>query len=387
MNKNIILYCLSFFFLLACDGMNDNIKEYLDRGEINYIGRADSATAAGGVNRIKFMWKINTDPRITSGKIYWNDKQDSVGFPIDRSLVDKDGYLSYMLNDMPEGTFIFKLYHVGIDNSLSIGYEIPGTVYGDIYESTLSPRKIKRLEALADKINVYWGDAGSSSGILFTYTNKAGQQKTLDLPASETVTVIDDYTLGGEFYYKTTYLPEKGALDQFELDSPVDKFPTYYVGDGSLDDQFPEYPKFDRSAWKITDFSSEEPKGEGTNGHAAQIIDNDPSTFWHSEWQATTAQLPHYITIDMNTVKNIKCVTIAKRQANTDLKAAHIEISQNGSSWEILGKVEFEKTEDPNAKTIVLGETKKARYMKLVITESHRSPSASISEIYALGIE
>ena len=72
---------------------------------------------------------------------------------------------------------------------------------------------------------------------------------------------------------------------------------------------------------------------------------------------------------------------------NTDLKAAHIEISTDNRSWEIAGKVEFEKTADPNAKTIVLGEIKKARYMKLVITESHRSPSASISEVYVLGTE
>ena len=387
MNKNIILYCLSFLFLLACDGMNDNIKEYLDRGEINYIGRADSATAAGGINRIKFMWKINADPRITSCKIYWNDKQDSVSFPIDRGLVDQDGYLTHVLNDMPEGTFIFNLHHVGIDNSLSIGYEIPGTIYGDIYKSTLSPRKVKRVEALADKVNLYWGDAGSSSGILFTYTNKDGIKKTIDIPSSEAVTVIHDYKLGGEYYYKTTFLPEKGALDQFELDSPVDKFPLYYVGNGSLDSNFPEYPKFDRTTWKVINFSSEEPTGEGTNGHATQIIDNDPSTFWHSQWQASTGQLPHHITIDMNTVKTIKCVTIAKKQSNTDLKSAHIEISMDNRNWEIIGKVEFEQAEDPNAKTIVLGDTKKARYMKLVVTESHRFPFASISEVYVLGTE
>ncbi|WP_250822664.1 DUF4998 domain-containing protein [Parabacteroides caeci] len=365
--------------------MNDNIKEYLDRGEIAYIGKADSVTTAGGINRIKLLWKINSDPRITSCKILWNDKQDSVSFPIDRGEVDKNGYLSYILEDMPEGTFIFNLYHVGVDNSLSMGSEIEGTVYGDIYKSNLNPRKIRLVETLADKVNLYWEEGGNSSNVLFTYINRTGEKKTINIPASETVTVIDDYVLGGEYSYKTIFLPEENALDQFELDSPVDKFPTYYVGDGSLDDIFPEYLKLDRGTWKIDDFSSEEPTG--ANGRAAQIIDNDPSTFWHSEWQATTAQLPHSITIDMNTVKGVKCVTIAKRQGNTDLKTAHIEISTDNRSWEIAGKVEFEKTADPNAKTIVLGEIKKARYMKLVITESHRSPSASISEVYVLGTE
>lgn len=386
--KAVIIICsLLAVLFVSCDGMNDNIKEYLDRGEIAYIGKADSVTTAGGINRIKLLWKINSDPRITSCKILWNDKQDSVSFPIDRGEVDKNGYLSYILEDMPEGTFIFNLYHVGVDNSLSMGSEIEGTVYGDIYKSNLNPRKIRLVETLADKVNLYWEEGGNSSNVLFTYINRTGEKKTINIPASETVTVIDDYVLGGEYSYKTIFLPEENALDQFELDSPVDKFPTYYVGDGSLDDIFPEYLKLDRRAWKIDDFSSEEPTGEGVNGRAAQIIDNDPSTFWHSEWQATTAQLPHSITIDMNTVKDVKCVTIAKRQGNTDLKAAHIEISTDNRSWEIAGKVEFEKTADPNAKTIVLGEIKKARYMKLVITESHRSPSASISEVYVLGTE
>ena len=80
-------------------------------------------------------------------------------------------------------------------------------------------------------------------------------------------------------------------------------------------------------------------------------------------------------------------MTIAKRQANTDLKSAYIELSTDNHNWEIVGNVKFENTEDPNAKTIVLKDPKKARYMKVVITESHRSPFVSLSEIYALGTD
>lgn len=385
--KAVIIYSLLALLFVSCDGMNDNIKEYLDRGEIAYIGKADSAKTVGGINRIKLLWKINADPRIASCKIFWNDKQDSVSFPVDRGQIDKDGYLSHILEDMPEGRFIFNLYHVGVDSSLSIGSEVEGAVYGDIYKSNLNPRKIRSVETLADKVNLYWEEGGNFSNVLFTYTNRAGEKKTIDIPVSETVTVIDDYVLGGEYYYKTIFLPEENALDQFELDSPVDKFPIYYVGNGSLDDDFPEYPKFDRKNWKIIDFSSEDPADGGPGLAAAYILDNDPSTFWHSEWQATTAQLPHHLTIDMNAVKNIKCMTIAKRLANTDLKSAYIELSTDNHNWEIVGKVEFENAENPNAKTIVLKDPKKARYMKVIITESHRSPFVSLSEVYALGVE
>lgn len=384
MNKNIILYCLSVLFLFSCDGMNDNIEEYLDRGEENYIGKVDSATTAGGINRIKFSWKINSDPRIDSCKIYWNDKQNFVSFPIDRSLIDKDGYISHTLNNMPEGTFIFSLYHLDKSGTPSIRCEAAGTIYGDIYKSTLSPRKIKRIEALPNAANIYWGDAGSASGIIFTYTNNADEQKTIDILPTETVTKIEDYKLGAAYSYKTTFLPEKGALDQFEIDSSVDKFPEYYVDNGPLDSQFPEYHKFAR---EVIGFSSQEATGEGTNGFASLVADDNLGTFWHSQWNGSSAQLPHFITLDMKAVKKIKCITIAKRKDNTDLKSAHIEISTDNVNWTIIGKVEFEKTAAPNSKTIVLGDLKEARYLKFVATESHRPPFAAMSEVYALGAD
>ncbi|WP_286084320.1 DUF4998 domain-containing protein [Parabacteroides goldsteinii] len=52
--------------------MNDIIEEYLDRGEINYIGRPDSVTCDGGLYRVKLTWKVGKDVRIESCKIFWN---------------------------------------------------------------------------------------------------------------------------------------------------------------------------------------------------------------------------------------------------------------------------------------------------------------------------
>ena len=64
MNRKYGLYVLLSFLLASCSGMNDIIQEYLDRGEINYIGKTDSIYAIGGKNRITFKWIVNADPRI-----------------------------------------------------------------------------------------------------------------------------------------------------------------------------------------------------------------------------------------------------------------------------------------------------------------------------------
>lgn len=43
-----MLVSFSSLFFTSCTGMNDIIQEYLDRGEINYIGKTDSIYAVGG---------------------------------------------------------------------------------------------------------------------------------------------------------------------------------------------------------------------------------------------------------------------------------------------------------------------------------------------------
>jgi len=51
----------------------------------------------------------------------------------------------------------------------------------------------------------------------------------------------------------------------------------------------------DKSTWKVTHADSVEP-GEGEVRHA---IDNDPATFWHTNWSSTREKHPHEIRIDL----------------------------------------------------------------------------------------
>lgn len=158
MNKHSIFYFLISFVLFSCDGMNDNIREYLDEGEINYIGRADSALAAGGIGRLQLSWKINSDPRIEACKIFWNNMTDSVTVPIDKDQIT-DGRFSTILNNMKEGVYIFNLQHIGTGGYPSIMREVVGNVYGELYESSLSPRRIKEVISLENQAEIEWRPA------------------------------------------------------------------------------------------------------------------------------------------------------------------------------------------------------------------------------------
>ena len=69
----------------------------------------------------------------------------------------------------------------------------------------------------------------------------------------------------------------------------------------------------DKTGWEAIEYSSEETAGEGTNGRAQQTVDSDDDTYWHPQWYGSTAQLPHYIVVDMQDEAGnaVRCIMAA----------------------------------------------------------------------------
>ncbi|MDR2414898.1 MAG: discoidin domain-containing protein [Odoribacteraceae bacterium] len=143
----------------------------------------------------------------------------------------------------------------------------------------------------------------------------------------------------------------------------------------------------DRDNWTIYRFSSEETSGEGSiNGRAATILDGNASTFWHSKWTGTAAQLPHEIVILFDRIIMPEFITIARRASNSDLRVAEIDVSADGYTWDNIGRVQFPNSgSTPNSLSLYAPYRLVMSYLKIRITESNRSPSASISEVTVNG--
>ena len=85
--------------------------------------------------------------------------------------------------------------------------------------------------------------------------------------------------------------------------------------------------------WKVVNVDSEETAG-GDNA-AANAIDNNSATFWHTRWNGDLA-LPHHLTVDLATPQRIAGFTYLPRQdgnPNGTVENYRFETSVDGVNW------------------------------------------------------
>lgn len=87
-----------------------------------------------------------------------------------------------------------------------------------------------------------------------------------------------------------------------------------------------------RSNWKIS-ADSEERTGE--NGSVANAIDGDLNTFWHTQWYAGSAPLPHSVVVDMGTSQRLSGLRYRARPGggNGTIARFRIYVSADGVQW------------------------------------------------------
>ncbi|WP_162183654.1 DUF3472 domain-containing protein [Wocania ichthyoenteri] len=151
-----------------------------------------------------------------------------------------------------------------------------------------------------------------------------------------------------------------------------------------LPDPPAEVTLLDRSSWSVIDYSTQEDKGgEGETGRAADILDDNLDTYWHSCWNDCTATLPHHITIDMGAQTEVLGVRFAQRQTlSRTVKNIEIQVSTDNSSWSSLGNFELQNIKEVQDVNFASSET--FRYLKFISTSSHDGTNnAAMAEIKA----
>jgi len=134
----------------------------------------------------------------------------------------------------------------------------------------------------------------------------------------------------------------------------------------------------DRTGWTIAGFSTEE-----TSDPAQNVLDNNYETFWHTQWQGSVVDVPHYLVIDMQISRSLSQIGVVQRQGNNQTRAGEFWISDDNATWTQIGRYTLERKDQEQ---IFFTQQLAGRYLKIVITESNNSNGAStIAEIIPYG--
>ncbi len=129
---------------------------------------------------------------------------------------------------------------------------------------------------------------------------------------------------------------------------------------------------------KVIDTDSED-----SGNLAANMIDGNPDTIWHTRWNPTKDPLPHYVIIDMGREVTLKGVTYLPRQDAPTGRIAEGEIycSQDPKAWaEPVAKAKWPNTDQ--RQTLTFDHPVTARFLKVVSrSEVNGFPFASIAEM------
>lgn len=201
--------------LFSCSKMDDGYKDFIKDGEIIYTGRADSVKTYPGNNRILLSMLLLSDPKISTVKVYWNNKADSAVKSIVRNAGVDTVY--FMLNNMPEASYSFEIYTYDNNRHSSVKTESIGMVYGQNYINSLFNRSLKSVTYLpGSKARLVWfGPSVQTVGQHIAYTDSLGIAKAAFIPRTEDTTYLLNFKKNASFQYKTLYKPETNAIDTF----------------------------------------------------------------------------------------------------------------------------------------------------------------------------
>jgi hexosaminidase len=248
---------------------------------------------------------------------------------------------------------------------VALGYRVVGTPENTLYVSAGFGQKIGDY-GYVDIKNVYENFAFVHSDLVLGYrisrwSDQAEQQSPewFDFFARRPLQVLAERLWGG---------PRLSSVWQFlgRADAIGDPPPSGLTA----------VPK---SGIRIASVDSEETTAE--NGAAANVLDNNPYTIWHTRYSGSVAPMPHEITLDLSRPTRLAGLRYLPRQdggVNGRVAGYRIAVSSNGSSWRDVAAGSF--VDDQTEKEVDFP-TSTVRYVRLT------AMSATNGQAYASAAE
>lgn len=134
---------------------------------------------------------------------------------------------------------------------------------------------------------------------------------------------------------------------------------------------------------KVTFASSE----EVDLGEATHLIDNDPSTIWHSAYSITVAKYPHWVDFELmkeSLVTGISYLPRSDEYKTGDVKDFSVSVSNDGQHWEEIYKGTF-PLKDGSPQKAFFAKPVKTRYLRFTaLSEQYGQDYVSGAELQIL---
>ncbi len=216
-------FLLLFFVALAFAACSDEMEDYrkfTEGGEINYTEKMDSIKVFTGRERLYLQGVVNADPKITSFRVYWNTKADSIVVPVTRTKpVDT---LEVYIDNLEENIYNLEVRTYDDELNSSIPVYVTAEVFGPRYQSGLFNRPVVSNVLIGNNLTISYAGMDLSSGVIGTqveYTSSTTSElKELFVPIDSTMAYIEDFTSGSQYNYRTVFLPHPTTIDTFYTD-------------------------------------------------------------------------------------------------------------------------------------------------------------------------
>jgi hypothetical protein len=304
--------------IVGCSKKATDYRSFLNGGEVIYPGTVSNIKISPGNGRLQISWQPSPDPSIKKYIVFWNNGIDSAVIPATTNKPEDT--VKCIIGNLGEYTYNLKIYSYDAAGNRSIASEINNVkVYGSSYISSLYNRPYDIIDPgvynTATAVTLKFGTPDTINVTTeIRYTDASGvTQKQWLSPDSSTIS-INSYQPGSTIYYKSGYIPIRGAIDTF--------FVTYY-------DSLPRLPELcNKSLFSALQLPNDAGTYESQTG-LDKLWDGSvgpqgyPNIF-HSDGNHS---LPHHITFDMGQVYN---------------KLTHIEITgrdccNNPDHFEVWG--------------------------------------------------
>jgi len=217
--RRLFWILLAFVFVVSgCKKLDDNYRQFVGDGEIKYVGKADSLHIRGGDQRAELSWLLMSDPSVSSYKIYWNNRQDSLSGELTKT--ENVDTVKVIIDNLTEETHEFQVFLFDNEGRTSVLSSIVARVYGPRYRGSLLNRLIGNSKVLrGDQLELTMGLAEETllySEVRYLDINDELTSHRI-IPNVEIDTLLN-FPNGGSYEMRSAFKPDSLALDTFYTD-------------------------------------------------------------------------------------------------------------------------------------------------------------------------